>query len=278
MSAPQTLITMLVDNQAGDGLASEHGLSLLIEADDRRILLDTGQGGALESNVPALGVDLSRVDVLVLSHGHFDHTGGVPQVLREAPDIEVYCHPGVLQTRYSIRDGQAKPIGIPRPSLEALERLPAERLHPVRGSLMLSPKIWVTAPIPRATAYEDTGGPFFLDPHGEQPDTIEDDLALWIETGQGLVVCLGCAHAGVVNTLDHIRAVTKGARVRALVGGFHLGSADRERMDETVSALRDLGPDLVVPCHCTGADAVAAIRDALGERVGRAAAGMTFRF
>jgi len=86
-------ITILVDNNAGNGLSCEHGLSLWVEAGERRILLDTGQGGALSPNAEKLGIDLSRTDCLVLSHGHYDHTGGISRLLRIAPETDVCCHP-----------------------------------------------------------------------------------------------------------------------------------------------------------------------------------------
>jgi 7,8-dihydropterin-6-yl-methyl-4-(beta-D-ribofuranosyl)aminobenzene 5'-phosphate synthase len=271
-------ITIVDDNHALGGLASEHGLSLWIETGGRRILLDTGQGAAFDQNVSALGIDLSSTDALVISHGHYDHTGGVPRVVREAPQAEVYFHPGVLRPRYSIRDGVVKRIDLPQVARSALESLPPARVHRVEGVVTLTERVGLNAPIPRSTGYEDTGGPFYLDPEGSEPDPIADDLALSVETGRGLVVCLGCAHAGVVNTLDHVLSVNRGGRVRAVVGGFHLGSASDERMAETISALRSLSPELVVPCHCTGEAATATLAGALGEVVRPGAAGMKLEF
>ena len=162
--------------------------------------------------------------------------------------------------------------------MTALEKSPPERLHPVQRPVMLSDRIGLTGPIPRVTGFEDTGGPFFLDPEGESPDPIEDDLALWIRTDDGLVVCAGCSHAGIVNTLDYVRGLAGGARVRAVIGGLHLLEASSQRMDRTIAALRLLEPDFLVPCHCTGEKAVAALKEAFGERVSPGAAGMTFRF
>ncbi len=236
----ETKITVLADNHANGGLVAEHGLSLWIEAGGKRILFDTGQGGALQSNVPALGVDLDETDILILSHGHYDHTGGLPQVLRQGREIDVYCHPWVRRPRYAVRDMKAKAIGIPDPSLGALGSWPRARVHWIEGTLMLSEDIGIAASIPRATGYEDTGGPFFLDPEGERPDSIEDDLALWMRTDRGLLVCTGCAHSGLVNTLDHIGRLTRGEKIHTIIGGFHLGDAGPERMEKTIATLRAL--------------------------------------
>jgi 7,8-dihydropterin-6-yl-methyl-4-(beta-D-ribofuranosyl)aminobenzene 5'-phosphate synthase len=161
-----TNITILVDNRAREGLISEHGLSLWIESGDKRILFDTGQGPALESNAQELGIDLASTDILVLSHGHYDHAGGIVHVVKRGPNIDVYCHPGVVQPRYAIRDGSPRSIGMPQEARETLDAFPSESVHWVQEPLMLTETIGLTGPIPRLTSYEDTGGPFYLDPEG----------------------------------------------------------------------------------------------------------------
>jgi len=276
--AADVTITLLVDNQAGAGLIAEHGLSMWIESEGQRILFDTGQGSAFARNARVLGIDLKKTDILVLSHGHYDHTGGIPHVLQHGRKVNVYGHPGLAQPRYSIRDGRPRPIQMPRESAVALGRLPPEYFHGVQQPEGLSGKIGVTGPIPRETTYEDTGGPFFLDPEGRREDPIPDDLALWIRTDDGLIICVGCSHAGLVNTLNYVRRLNGELRVRAVIGGFHLNHASDTRLDRTAAMLLSLEPDLVVPCHCTGDRAVAALRAALGERVSPGAAGMTYRF
>ncbi len=268
----------MVDNRAAPGLIGEHGLSLWIEAEGKHILFDTGQGGAFEANARALGVDISKTDILVLSHGHYDHTGGIPQVLKAAGGVEVYCHQGVVAPRFSIRNGTPKPIQMPSESIAAIDNLPAHGIHWVSEPVLVSERIGVTGPIPRETNYEDTGGPFYLDPAGKQADPIDDDLALWITTQDGLIVCVGCCHAGLVNTLNYIRRISKDTRIRSVIGGFHLRSASSQRLDRTVAVLQSLKPETVVPCHCTGENAVAALCRALGSRVSPGAAGETYRF
>jgi len=270
-------ITILVDNHAGEGLAAEHAFSLLIEAAGRRILFDTGQGPALAANVRALQADLRDCHALVISHGHYDHTGGLPFALGVATGARVYGHPGLVITRYAVTGGSARAVHIPADALAALHDLPAGRLHWVTRPLPLTEGIALTGPIPRETDYEDTGGPFFLDPEGARPDPIDDDLALWMRTSRGLVVCLGCCHAGLVNTLDLVRRQAGHGPIQMVLGGFHLVNAERRRLDETVAALRALDVQHIVPCHCTGDVAVAALRDALGERVVPGESGAFYR-
>ena len=142
-------IIILVDNKANEGLLAEHGLSVWVEAAGRRLLFDTGQGPALSSNAGRLDVALHSADTLVLSHGHYDHTGGVPLVIESAPAVHVYCHPGAKSPRYSIRDGSAKPINMPGAARVALESLSPGRLHWTTRPIELAPGIGLTGPVPR---------------------------------------------------------------------------------------------------------------------------------
>ena len=274
MKTKTATITILVDNRGAPGLVTEHGLSLHIRTAGQTVLFDTGQSDACTNNNRSLGLDLSQLDAIVLSHGHYDHTGGLCSVLGLARRAELFCHPAAVSPRYAVRDHQPKPLHMPRPSMAALDRLPEERLHWVQQSMRLAGTIGLSGPIPRQTVYEDTGGPFFLDTGGHRPDPIDDDLALWIDTPTGLVVCVGCAHAGLVNTLVQVQRLNGGRRVRAVIGGFHLLSADERRIKATIDALQALAFDEIVPCHCTGEAAVEALVAAFGERCRPGAAGM----
>lgn len=267
MYADPVKISILVDNYAEDGLSAEHGLSLWIETGGKRILFDTGQGGVLASNAEKLGIDLSKTDTLVLSHGHYDHSGGVFRIIRTAPEMEVFCHPAAVLPRYGVRSGESKPIGMTGESQWGLESLVSWRNHWVQGGIVLSPGIGLTGYIPRQTAYEDTGGEFFLNPELSRPDPIDDDMALWILTQEGLIVCVGCCHAGLINTLNQALFQSGASKLKAVIGGFHLLNADDSRIRNTVKALRLLSPELIVPCHCTGARAVEVLADAFGTAV-----------
>jgi 7,8-dihydropterin-6-yl-methyl-4-(beta-D-ribofuranosyl)aminobenzene 5'-phosphate synthase len=151
-------------------------------------------------------------------------------------------------------------------------------MHWVSGALWLSPRAGITGPIPREADFEDAGGSFFLDPQGMRADPVEDDLALWVSTDRGLVVCTGCSHAGLVNTLNYVRRFARQDKVRAVIGGFHLLNAGERRIEQTLTTLKTLSPERVVPCHCTGDRFVKLAVDALGGRVTPGRAGAVCEF
>lgn len=272
-------IVILSDNQAKPGFFGEHGFAMLIEMDQRRILFDCGNDpGVLAANANAAGVDLSSIDGLVLSHGHYDHTGGIPHLLELKPTLPVYCHPGIRQTRYSIRDATPKDISVPPESSYALDRMPAENLYFVEGPLRLSENLLLSGPIPRLTDYEDTGGSFFLDTDALQADPLNDELVLLCSLAEGIVVCTGCSHSGIVNILHWTQKRFPGQDILAVIGGFHLVNASEERMRKTFDALRKLPVRQWVPCHCTGEAATEAFFREFPGKVCSGAAGQCWDF
>jgi 7,8-dihydropterin-6-yl-methyl-4-(beta-D-ribofuranosyl)aminobenzene 5'-phosphate synthase len=260
-------LTILVDDSAGgSGLPAEHGLSIWIEADNRRILFDTGQSDLLLGNADKLGIDLREADSIVLSHGHYDHTGGLVPVMRLNPSLRIYAHPGVILPRYRLKpDRPGRAIQMREDAVVKVQE-EAGRVRWVTEPLDVSEGIGLTGPIPRRTSYEDVGGAFYLDREGKRPDPIEDDLALWFPTKDGLVVVTGCCHSGIVNTLVHIRDLTGGIPFHTILGGFHLLDASSERIQATCDDLRSIPVRRIVPCHCTGDGAVARL-SALWPRI-----------
>ncbi len=277
MRQRKVTITVLSDNRAAYGLEPEHGLAFWIETPERNILFDTGRGEAMPRNAETLGIDLASADVVALSHGHYDHTGNVPLALSRADRSRLFLHPDALQARYSIHDAP-KPIGMPEASQCAVRSLPDARRQWVSAPCEVDDGVSLSGPVPRETAFEDAGGPFFLDADGALPDALPDDQSLWIKTDAGLVVCLGCCHAGVVNTLRYVTRAAKDDRIAALIGGMHLLHADHERLERTTAALREYAIPHVFPCHCTGEAAMAFLEADLGPSVQPGYAGMKVRF
>ncbi len=275
MTPKNIIIKIMVDNKANAGLMKEHGYSTWIEVFGQRILFDTGQGKALIHNSAALECDLSLADALILSHGHYDHTGGVSYIIKHNPGIKIYCHSHVILSRYSNWDVAApQEISMPAIDKSALLNLPAEQVCWVTQPLQMSSNIGVSGPIPREHPLEDTGGPFFLDLEGIRPDPLEDDMALWIQSDQGLVIITGCCHSGLINTTNHIRRISRQDKISAVIGGFHLANASHKRLETTCQALQEWHVDTIIPCHCTGDEAVAYMQDELGKKVTPGYAGM----
>ena len=269
-------LTVICDNHAKNELLSEHGLSFYILADGLTILFDTGSGETLLPNAMKLGIDLAKCSHLVLSHGHYDHSGGVAQVLAKNTYCSVIAHPFILSDRYSRHaDRPVKRIGMPVNERAVLQQLDPVRLHCSPVASFISENIGITGFIPRTHVFEDTGGPFYLDETGQFVDLIPDDQALWINTPQGLVIILGCCHSGVSNTVEYIRQLNDGASVAGIIGGLHLLHASAERLEQTIIYLKKLKPQFIYAGYCTGDDVIVKLRQNLRDTaVGQFFAGM----
>ncbi len=250
-------ITVLVENTAGGrGLLGEHGLSFWIEWGHKRILFDTGAGHVLSPNASRLGVTLESADAIALSHGHYDHTGGLAGLLRSGWRPRVYAHPAAFSPKFSRgRNGAVREIGMPILNEPAV-RERAELIH-CTGPTEIGDGLHLSGPVPRRTDFEDTGGSFFLDSACRRADDLIDDQAAFVAVPAGTIVILGCAHAGVINTLNYIRELTGGRPIHTVLGGMHLPNADAEQMDRTVAELRRLDVQRLMPAHCTGLPATA---------------------
>ena len=259
MSSSISLTVLVEDSVSSPTLMAEHGLALWINTGAMRLLFDTGQSDLIIANAHKLSVAPDTVDLIALSHGHYDHCGGLAAVLANAPSaVPVYAHPAAFEPKYRRMESAVKDIGIPRPDLEAIRRR-RETVRAVTTPTEIAPGLFLTGEIPRVHPEEQGGTGFCLDADGRQPDPFLDDQALFIKTSGGTIVILGCAHAGVINTLEYIRRLTGGESIRAVLGGMHLGSVSGERLAWTVDALRLFDIRFLAPMHCTGQQACAAL-------------------
>lgn len=273
----QIEIVVVVDNSAAEEeLLVEHGLSFYIRDGGTHVLMDTGQGPALAPNAEQLGINLKSVEAVILSHGHFDHTGGLEHLFSSGVSPRIFTHPDAVRMRYGcLQAPPHKPIGMREEIAAMLADRAADIVHTTKPELVTD-HLWVTGPIPRWTSFEDVGGPFYVDADCFVPDAIIDDQAAWVETKEGIVVLLGCAHAGVVNTLDYIAKLSGATRFHAVIGGMHLLNASPERIDATIDALKHYQVQLLAPCHCTGDSVIPILAEQFPGHYTRTGAGSRF--
>lgn len=256
-------INVLIDNDSMvSGIKSEHGLSLFIEDGDLRILFDTGHTGLFLENTLYLGTDLTKIDYLVLSHGHDDHSGGIPCLLDfyQQNNITKFprlvCHPEAFCSRgirlnLGITSFCLKKIGSP---------LTSEKIEKSFKTVFTKKPFWLNenwvflGEIPRNKYPDDevcfgkiekTKGTFCK-------DKILDDSALVRKTKEGLIILVGCAHAGICNIIDYAKMVCADDRVIDIIGGFHLKRANKIRLDQVQKYLQETSPTALHACHCTG--------------------------
>jgi len=257
-------LTALSEVRADDNFRSEHGLSYWIESGTSRILFDTGASDLFIHNANRLGISPDGADLIVLSHGHFDHGDGLPFL---EPN-KLLCHPGCFVKRY--RKGGSRNIGLVMNEDEIRKKF---ELHCSLEPLQITPDIWFLGEIPRRNDFEAISTPY-VHVNGRE-DFIMDDTGLACVTGDGLVVVSGCAHSGICNMTDHAMGVTGISEVSAVIGGFHLKEND-ERTRRTIDYLKNLRVGRVMPSHCTREPALGAFHRAFGKN--EVLAGQEFLF
>jgi 7,8-dihydropterin-6-yl-methyl-4-(beta-D-ribofuranosyl)aminobenzene 5'-phosphate synthase len=239
-------ISILTDNAPGSKTLSEHGLSYLIEHDGQTILFDTGQSDLFMQNAKIMGIDFSKTNYIVLSHGHYDHGNG----LKSLSGGKLICHPDVFIDRYRKRDHSY--IGL---NMSQSEMNKIFDVHSSSATFKISEKIFFLGEVPRVTEFESKTTPFEFDNY--EPDFVKDDSGIALLTVNGLFVVTGCGHAGVVNTLEHAQKATGETRIWGIMGGFHL-KEDNVQTRKTIQYLQDKKVTHVIPSHCTALPALSA--------------------
>ncbi|MFC1900528.1 MBL fold metallo-hydrolase [Chloroflexota bacterium] len=261
-------ITTLSENTVvAPRLLAEWGLSIHIETDEANVLLDTGQIMAAGYNADVLGIELNKVDKMVISHGHHDHTGGLREVLPKMKrGIEVIAHPNIWEPKYGRRPGSDEGVycGMPFQQLE-LEKAGArfiETTEPVR----ITEYITTTGEVPMVTDFEPVNQNLCIKENGKLvPDPLLDDQAIILTTPEGLIIILGCAHRGMINTIYHARNITGVDQVAMVIGGCHLTGASEERIWLTIGALKEMEVGRIGVSHCTGMPAAVIMAQEFGE-------------
>lgn len=257
------LSTMMADEGFG-----EWGFAALVTIDGRRILFDTGANeDTVQRNLKAMKLDLADVETVILSHNHWDHVTGLLPLRRQyaasSPKAlsRLYGGTGIFWPRIGAGGKPDTTMARIRSEYEATGGTVVEVSKPIA----LMPGVWLTGPVPRVHPERNwSGSGRVRSPSGDVEDTVPEDMALVIQTEQGLIVLFGCGHAGVINTLEYARTVIEAAPVKAVIGGLHLFAADDKHLAWTAEKLKSFGVQQLVGAHCTGVEAVYRIRELAG--------------
>lgn len=274
---PDTDIATRYRTTPGASLHAEHGLSFLVETvaagNESAFMFDYGvDGTGVMSNMRLLDIDFGRLDALALSHGHFDHWGGLVAILKQNAclihrDMPLYVGKEAFAHRFTLRlPGVLTDIGkLDQRKLEQTERV---KIAEIDRPTELVPGAYLSGPIERMTGYERVPAHLLIERGGElQHDQFEGELAVaFVVKGKGLVVLSGCAHAGIVNTIRHCQKLTGVDRLHAVIGGFHLIDSSWDAIESTIADVKAMSPDWVVPTHCTGFEATYRFRQEMPEQ------------
>ena len=261
MSSELELTLVVENNSEQRNLDSEHGLSFYLTYQRENYVFDTGQGQVLINNLKELDLAAKDLSGILLSHGHYDHAGGLKKLLDYKPMVPVYAHPNIFLDKYSKKSNGPVFRGF------ELSQDMISNFRAVTDLTEIKPGLWLTGEVPRKNNIEK------LNPHYQvkvndqfKIDPFKDDQSLIVETEKGLVVLLGCSHAGVINILKYIdNNFTQ--EVYAIIGGMHLINAEQERIEWTINSLKEIGFELLISLHCTGKEAVQKMKDTFGHRV-----------
>jgi 7,8-dihydropterin-6-yl-methyl-4-(beta-D-ribofuranosyl)aminobenzene 5'-phosphate synthase len=267
---------------------AEHGFSALVQTSladqSHAVLFDAGLSPiAVPFNLRSLGIDLTKLEALALSHGHLDHFGALLPLLGMLPHkpIPLVLHPDAFITPRYLKFSEDFKVLFPTLVREELERAGAELIETAGPYLMAGDSVLFLGEVERITDFEKGMPIAFCEKDGcEQWDAISDDTALVANLkGKGLVIVSGCAHSGIVNTVEYARKVTGVEQVHAVIGGFHLnGPAFEPIIGRTVEEMLSLTPRYIVPTHCTGERAVRAFEQAMPEAYIRNLSGTRLTF
>ena len=268
-------MTVLIDNVASEPLVSEWGLSILITADDRKILLDTGAGNLFAQNAEHLGIDLSDIDIGVLSHAHYDHADGLDTFFSLNRKALFLVRSAAEENCYGIKDGIMRYNGIRSGILKEHET----RIQYINGVYKIADGIWL---IPHRKAdYSSIAlrNELYAMHNGMLcPDDFAHEQSLVIETGKGLVVFNSCSHTGMVNILADVEEMLNRQDVFAYVGGLHLYKMTDEELYLLCDEIRNTSVEHIFTGHCTGEHAMNILKTELGERIEQFSSGFSFCF
>ena len=270
MEKKKIKLTILIDNYVdSQKLKAEHGLSILIDDGNEKILFDCGQSDLILSNAKVLGIDLNGITKIVLSHSHYDHTGGLLPLLKYLNrEIDIYAHPLVFEEKFSeYKDSSGfsinRYIGIPERA-QIYEKEGARFLLS-KDSVQISDYIYLSGQINKDNKEEPEDLFFIKENNNFIKDPIHDDISIFINLPELLVIVTGCAHSGILNILGKSKDLKLNNKNLAIIGGLHLSKKDNACIDNIISELKKYNIKLLVPMHCTGFSAFGKLANSFGN-------------
>jgi 7,8-dihydropterin-6-yl-methyl-4-(beta-D-ribofuranosyl)aminobenzene 5'-phosphate synthase len=270
-------LTVLCDNAVGIiGGIGEHGYSIFIETAGGPYLFDTGSGIGIISNAKLLEKNLQSLQKIFLSHGHYDHTGGLSDVLDAVRSVPVYAHPAIFGEKYSLskKDDRMESRFIGIPQRRVLLEAKGAHFHLDKGFREVGEGLFFTGEIPRATEFEAGEDRLKVKLNDTfTVDSFPDDQALVLSTQKGLVVLLGCSHAGTINTLRYVQSQLKDEPIYAVIGGTHWGFMDEKDFTSSIEILKKMDISVIGVSHCTGIPVAHRLMNEFGDNAFYASVG-----
>lgn len=259
------------------GLLAEHGLSLWIEKNDKAILFDTGQSQIFLHNAKAMRIKLEKTDYIILSHGHYDHCGGLKYFPNSDKIPKIYTHPDVFLKKFASanRDEPGRDVGVPW-GISQYEWI-NENIVYTRQFLPIDKGIFISGEIPHTNTFEELPENFYIEKDGKliNDEMLDEQMLIIEDSDDKIAIFLGCSHPGIINGIDYARKLFPDKTIKLLIAGMHLENVSQSRLQMTIRHILDMNIQMVVPLHCTGFEAMCEIKRLLGNRCRICTAGDT---